>query len=147
MGNTSAILRANDSTPPVLADLQEDEIYLLRNDNAIYAKSNNEVVKLVGGIAGVSVRNINDVSATYTAQATDNVIICDGSFKVTLMTAVDNDGLELVIKNVGTGIITIDGDGSETIDGDLTFDIEQDDCLTLVSDGANWMITNFYDAV
>lgn len=145
MGNTRAILRASDSTTPKLDDLQVDELYYVRNTKALYSRANSEVVNLVRGGAGVSIKNVNEVISNYTAVDSDNVIICDGTFTVTLMTASANLGLELNIKNIGTGTITIEGDGSETIDGVASFNIEENDCLTVVSDGTNWIIINFYN--
>lgn len=81
-------------------------------------------------------------TANYTATTADSLIDCtSNTFTVTLYTAVGNSGRQLVIKNSGTGIITIDGNASETIDGQLTFVLgEQYDSITIRSDGANWII-------
>ena len=59
-------------------------------------------------------------SAAYTANVNDRVILCTGTWSLTLPQASLANGITLVIKNVSTGTITIDGYGSETIDGATT---------------------------
>ena len=74
--------------------------------------------------------------------ATDYQVECTGStdYTVTLPTAVGIQGKVYSIKNTGTGIITIDGNGSETIGGELTQSISQWDNMTIMSDNENWII-------
>ena len=45
-----------------------------------------------------------------------------------------------VIKNSGTGTVLVDGNGN-TIDGLASALLYQKDCITLVSDGTDWIIT------
>ena len=59
-------------------------------------------------------------SATYTTTTADHLktIQCTGTFTLTLgATATMGAGYIVTIKNVGTGVITVDGSGAETIDG------------------------------
>jgi hypothetical protein len=64
--------------------------------------------------------------APYTALPTDDIIVCDGTFTVTLYsTSSGTFGRILQIKNVGTGVITIDANGADTIDGALTIVLDQ----------------------
>ncbi len=68
------------------------------------------------------------VTTTYTVNATngrDQTIECSGTFTVTLFAAAAHAGYRVRIKNIGTGVITVDGNGSETIDGALTATIDQ----------------------
>ncbi len=52
-----------------------------------------------------------------------------------------NAGRRLVIKNIGTGTVTIDGNSTQTIDGATTKELSsQYDVVEIVSDGANWHI-------
>ena len=45
------------------------------------------------------------------------------------------------IKNIGTAIVTVDGNASETIDGALTYAIRNTNgYITIISDGTNWLI-------
>ena len=93
--------------------------------------------------AWVSLSNTKVVSktTTYTATTSEGIILCSGTFTVTLPTAVGIQGKMFNIKNTGTGTITIDGDGTETIDGELTQELGvQYDSVTLTSNGSNWFI-------
>lgn len=86
--------------------------------------------------------NINAKTATYTVVFSDDIIcVTSGTFTVTLPTAVGCRGSKFTIKNMGTGVVTVDGDGSETIDGIASQQLTQWDSMDVVSDGANWFIT------
>jgi hypothetical protein len=51
------------------------------------------------------------------------------------------DGLEVVIKSLGTGTITIDANSSETIDGALTFALtSQNGSVSMTATSAGWRI-------
>lgn len=83
-------------------------------------------------------------TTTYTALMSDYFIKGDttgGAFVITLFTAVGNAGKELVIKNLGTSNLTIDGAGSETIDGALTKVLTNKYAsINILSDGSSWNI-------
>lgn len=81
-------------------------------------------------------------TGTYTVGESDSVIDCtSGTFTVTLPTAVGIAGRKYVIKNSGTGTITVDGAGSETLDGATTAVLRPGkSCITIQSNGANWII-------
>jgi len=81
-------------------------------------------------------------TSTYTVDNEDCIVNCtSGTFTVTLPTAVGLTGQYFVVKNSGTGVITIDGDGAETIDGAANKILAvQYESMTLVSNGANWII-------
>jgi hypothetical protein len=81
------------------------------------------------------------VTATYAILTTDEVIDCTANtFTVTLPTAVGATQ-EYVIKNSGTGTITIDTTSSQTIDGSLTEVLSmQYGTLKVMSNGSGWMI-------
>ena len=97
-------------------------------------------VKGTGG--GVTTLPFTNQTGTYTIDNADCVVNCtSGSFTVTLPTAVGIEGQYFIIKNRGTGVITIDANGSETIDG-LSNKIlaVQNESITVVSDDSNWII-------
>jgi len=81
-------------------------------------------------------------TTTYTAATNDYVIDCtSGTFTVNLFTAVGNTGRILIIKNSGTGTITVDPNGTQTIDGATTQTLStQYSRVHIISDGANWKI-------
>jgi hypothetical protein len=90
-----------------------------------------------------SAKSINSVSINTNAgsnQSTDYFYFASNSITITLPTAISNTN-SYVIKNVGTGTITINTTSSQTIDGSLTALIKvQYLSLTIISDGANWNI-------
>jgi len=83
-------------------------------------------------------------TTTYTALPEDHTILCgpgNETFTVTLPTASAVTGQVLNIKNIGTGTITVDGNGSETIDEGTTAIINtQYESISIHSDGSNWHI-------
>jgi hypothetical protein len=82
-------------------------------------------------------------NTTYTATVDDSTIeVTSGTFTITLYTAVGNTGRNLIIKNGGTGVVTVDGDSTETIDGQATITIGPDETLILQSNGNNWISLN-----
>lgn len=86
--------------------------------------------------------NILSKSANYTVTTSDGAhvcLLCNGTFTVTLYPASGMSGRTVHIKNVGSGVITIDGNLSETIDGSLTASLaDQYDEVSLTNDGSNW---------
>jgi hypothetical protein len=85
--------------------------------------------------------SIRNISTADTFTDTDYTLNCTtGTFTVNLPTAVGRVGRIYVLKNSGTGIITLDADTTETIDGSLTLTLKRDDAFTVQSDGANWII-------
>jgi len=80
--------------------------------------------------------------ATYTATTSDYLIDCTtGTFTVNLPDALLNVGRILIIKNSGTGTITVDGDGTQTIDGATTYSLSARwATVQIMCDGNNWKI-------
>lgn len=87
-------------------------------------------------------------SAGYTTTAADGMITVDASGAartITLVTAVGNAGLQYTIKKIDSSVnlVTIDGNGSQTIDGVVTTALSrQYEAITIISDGANWLIVS-----
>jgi hypothetical protein len=90
-------------------------------------------------------------AASYTIGTTDSAIgaseleriyTCSSSAAtVNLPASSGLTGFKLQIKNLLSSTITVDGNGTETIDGSTTFAIStQNQSITLVSDGSNWLI-------
>ena len=96
-----------------------------------------------GSTAGTTTLPLTNQTSAYIVDVTtDCVVNCTANtFTVTLPTAVGIEGQYFVIKNSGTGVITIDGDGSETIDGSLSFYLStQYESIMVISNGANWAV-------
>jgi len=100
-------------------------------------------VSMSGSTNNVTINSLSSVvskSANYTMTEDDFVVLCTGNFTVTLPTAVGVTGKQIDVKNISNGIITVDGAGVETIDGQLTQTLNQDETITIISDGSNWYI-------
>ena len=75
--------------------------------------------------------------------ATDDVITCGaGNETFTIDLPEPVEGKVYFIKNVGTGVITVDADttGSTTIDGETTQTVDEYECLQIVSDATEYWI-------
>lgn len=93
-------------------------------------------------------------TTTYAATVNDRTIRCDatgGAFDVDLPNATTCAGLILsIIKIDASGNnVSVDPNGSQTINGSassIALDVQWD-CLTIQSDGSNWIILSFIDTV
>lgn len=88
---------------------------------------------------------INTQSTTYIVQLTDRgkLVVCSGTFTVTLPSAATvASGFAVGVKNGSTGVITVEGDGSETINDAASISLQKEDGVILVSDGTNWETTS-----
>lgn len=80
-------------------------------------------------------------TGVYTTVTTDRVILANGTFTINLYAVSGNSGRTLEIKNIGTGVVTIDGNLSETIDGAATYTLDgQYFSVTLFCTGTEWVI-------
>ena len=93
------------------------------------------------GIAGPTggIRDITEVTSTYSTNANDAAVIATGTFTITLHTLA-SASQEIVIKTV-SGSITVDGNGSETIEGISTLLITTGQSFTLIPTSIGWVIT------
>ncbi|MCE9540323.1 MAG: hypothetical protein K8R85_14060, partial [Bacteroidetes bacterium] len=81
-------------------------------------------------------------SLAYTLTAADDVVAVTGTTTIMLPTAVGIAGRKYTIKNIDAATtVTVSASGAETIDGAPTKPlVVQYQYLTLLSDGANWLI-------
>ena len=98
---------------------------------------------------GGSTITISNKTAAYTVIAGDNGTVLNwtsGTFTATLTAAATlGTGFNVWIWNTGTGIVTIDTNGTETIDGSdpaLNFNMEQGSGIRLVCNGTGWYSTD-----
>ena len=118
-----------------------DELHNVRITN----EANNDIIRYNSTLAvwenkNQSIFAYTAQTTTYNALASDYVIHCtSGTFTVNLPTAVGVQGKVYIVKNSGSGLITIDPDGTQTIDGALTYKIGGNESLKLMSTGANWI--------
>jgi hypothetical protein len=81
---------------------------------------------------------------THTAAATDSVIMCNNAtgVVVTLPAASGIADKRYTIANIGVGLVTVDGNGSETVGGLPKQCIGQNEAITIDCDGSNWHIVH-----
>jgi hypothetical protein len=81
------------------------------------------------------------VSSTYIILDQDYIVDCTANtFTATLPTAASVAGKTYTVKNSGSGVITLEGNGSETIDGATTRTLIQYESIKVASNGTNWII-------
>jgi hypothetical protein len=83
---------------------------------------------------------LSSITEATTLDANDEVVLCSGTFTVTLPPVASSEGKLYFIKNIGSGTITIDGNESETIDEATTKVLYQYESKQAVSDGTEWWI-------
>ena len=112
----------------------------------------------VSGVTSGIQAQINGLSApsfayqskttTYTAVIGECIVCSGASWTLTFPTAVGNAGKVIKVIHNGTSgsqIYTIDGAGAETVDGAADYKLYvKKQIVTLVSDGANWLISDSY---
>jgi len=93
------------------------------------------------GVPGTGSTPLINISATYTALAADYTInAINNTFVVTLPTAVGISGKIYVIKNSGTGIISLATTGGQLIDGLATQTLPIYVSYTVQSNNTGWII-------
>jgi len=93
------------------------------------------------GPTGPNELDLTSPTGDYTITGDADLILAGGITQtITLPTAVGVEGKIYDVKNIGTGTVTVDGNGAETIDGSATQDLAVDECITIVSDNANWWV-------
>ena len=95
-------------------------------------------LKSLGGITFP----ITEINANYNVGVNDYLIDVTGNtITVTLPPAVVIDGKNYVIKNNGSGVVTVATTSGQTIDGASTKSLKNNDSIEVISDGSNWIIS------
>ena len=116
------------------------------HNGTIWESSPADMVLSVNTKTGSVVLNSSDIlgayvgkTANYTLTVTDYLVDCTANTFTVKLPSTHSAGRIYLVKDTGTGVITIDGNGN-TIDGETTQTLEQFDCLSVMSNGTNWMI-------
>ena len=81
------------------------------------------------------------ITASYNVGVNDYLIDVTGNtITVTLPTATGINGKNYVIKNRGTGVVTVATTSGQTIDGVVSKTLIYNDSVEVISDGSNWII-------
>lgn len=84
---------------------------------------------------------VTGINANYTVGVNDYLVDVTGNtITVTLPTAVGIEGKNYVIKNNGSGVVTVSTTSSQTIDGSNSKSLKNNDSIEVISDGSNWVI-------
>lgn len=87
-------------------------------------------------------REIITVTATYSVDKGVELVLCDGTFTVTLPLASVFYNREITVKNITAGVITIGRSGADLLDGATTQTLLlQWAAFTFKSNGVGWFIT------
>ena len=82
-----------------------------------------------------------EIDTSYFIGPNDYLIDVTGNtITVTLPTAVGIDGKNYVIKNSGSGVITVETTSSQTIDGVSIKTLNGNSSIEVVSNGSNWIV-------
>lgn len=73
-----------------------------------------------------------------TILTTQEMVIVTSSATITLPTALNRSNL-ITIKNIGTGVVTVDTINTETIDGDDVYILLEEESSGFASNGTNWI--------
>lgn len=81
-------------------------------------------------------------TGNYAVLANDEMIVCNSASALTITLPVaTGSGREIPIKNINSGVATVDGDGSDTIDGSTTIALYQWESAVVKDYAANkWII-------
>ena len=109
-----------------------DEISVLGLSGELSDEQKSNWIKITAAIA--------TKTTTYTITSSDFLLLCNGTFTITLPTPVGISGRMYFVKNIGTGIVTL-ATAAATIDGQSTQIISaQYESITIISDGTVWHI-------
>ena len=151
-GVTSAIQTQIDGKLPTTITTTGDIIYSSSGSTAsrLAIDSAGQVLQVSGGVPVwgtnlISPIAISSKTTNYTATTSDEHIeVTANSVTITLYSVTSNDGTKLTISNTGTGVVTVDPDGSETFnDGSTTKYLSQDQSIDLQSNGTEWLVKGF----
>lgn len=94
------------------------------------------------GGGGTASMPVDVKSSAYTVIALDlgRMLSCSGTWTLALMAAATlGNGFSISVRNAGTGVITIDPNGSETVDGRAAIAVCPGEAFALICDGSNWI--------
>ncbi len=84
---------------------------------------------------------LRSISTSQTLLVTDMIILASGTITLTLpVAATTNAGKTIYIKNISTGVITVDGTGAETVDSDADIELIEHETIRVTTDQTEWWI-------
>lgn len=95
--------------------------------------SGNPTISVDGTVQAISTK-----TGAYTATSGDEVLLCNGTFSLTLPAAASNTRRRYSVRNTGAGTVTIDPNAAELINGAATLALTGGQFVTIVCDGSAW---------
>lgn len=85
--------------------------------------------------------SITFISTNSSLDDTQYIILASNTISINLPSAINKSGIQYLIKNIGTGQITINPISPETIDGNNSFlMVSPNSAIFLISSNINWQI-------
>ncbi len=145
-GGTSTYMRGDGSAASFVNGVRAATVSGGTSSVALIASGNtidNAIWQIQNQVKASSAFAIK--TASYTAVAADNTLACNGTFTLTLPSTGIVAGKRYLIKNTGTGKITIIVSSGGTIDGAPSFEIlTQWSGAEFTFDGTNYLITSVF---
>jgi hypothetical protein len=109
------------------------------NTGSVQTKGGLYVAKTVKHNGLIIARRV--ITDADTIGANDHLIICNKATAFTqVLPAATGTGRVYIIKNINTGVVTVDGASAETIDGSATIDVYQWESVQLCDgDTGKWV--------
>ena len=140
--------KTNEQAQPVIldtngkAEIYADGLYDIKIDDADDVTVDT-TDKVFYSAEAAAVFIIQSVSADTTLANTGRIVLVDstaGDKTITLMSASDLSGEQLIVINVGANVVTVAADGSETISGASSRKLlDKWSTLYVQSDNTNWV--------
>lgn len=108
-----------------------------------YADAINSNITLA--FAKTFLNTVTAISSNYTVQTSDRGKLISATNTITislLPVGSATDGFSTIIKNNGSGVVTVDADSTETINSNLTVTLNPGEVIILVTDGTEWLGTD-----
>lgn len=112
----------------------------LGTNGQVVGSNGTDLVWVTPTSGGTNSRTVSSKTAAYTVTTSDDFIVCDGTFTVTLFAVSGNSGKQIEIKNKGTGVISVKANASELMDDLNSIPLYQYDALRIMCDGTKWHI-------
>lgn len=134
-GSLVAVSGASRTTPSAVTTTH---LNFTGSGGELYIESNAEIDGELF-CDGNETSSITAVTGNYTA-GSRTYITASGTITVTLPAISGKTGRRYIIKNKGTGTVTVDGNASETIDGSLTQPVGPKESIQIINDGTEWVV-------
>src|SRR5574343_975430 len=117
--------------------------YLYELIRANKREADASISTLSASVASGGSASVRILLASDTVQSTDGVLVCNSTSEITIKLPVaTGSGRSLIIANVSTGNVIIDGDNADVIDGETTQTIGQYETISILDYITNkWKIT------